>query len=72
MTTPRDNTRDIVIRLDTELKQVQRQLGQMSHKVDEMHSLLQQAKGVKWMILAMAAIGGFVSAKLSPFIPWFK
>jgi len=65
-----DNTRDIVIRLEAEMKAMQHDMASTSKKVDEMHSLLQQAKGARWAIFAMAALGGFVSAKLSAFIPW--
>lgn len=67
-----DNTRDIVIRLDAEMTSMKKQLDSVESKVSEMHALLQQARGARWAIFAMAALGGFVSAKLSFLFPWFK
>ena len=32
--------------------------------------LLQQAKGVCWLIINMASIGGFIASKVGAFIPW--
>jgi hypothetical protein len=43
-----------VIRVETEL-------ARMSAKVDEMHAVLMQAKGVRWAIVAVAGLVGFVT-----------
>jgi hypothetical protein len=43
-----------VIRVETEL-------ARMSAKVDEMHAVLMQAKGVRWAIVAVAGVVGFVT-----------
>ena len=43
-----------VIRVETEL-------ARMSVKVDEMHAVLMQAKGVRWAIVAVAGVVGFVA-----------
>ena len=43
-----------VIRVETEL-------ARMSVKVDEMHAVLMQAKGVRWAIVAVAGVVGFVT-----------
>jgi hypothetical protein len=43
-----------VIRVETEL-------ARMSVKVDEMHAVLMQAKGVRWTIVAVAGVVGFVT-----------
>lgn len=64
------DTRDRVIRLEAEVESMAKTVESMSKKVSEMHELLQQAKGARWAILVMAAVGGFISAKLSAFIPW--
>ena len=63
------DTRDRVIRLEAEVEAMAKTIEGMDRKVSEMHTLLQQAKGVRWAILAMAAMGGFISAKLGGFIP---
>ncbi len=62
------------IRLDERLKSMEARFVKMETKVDEMHALLQQARGARWAILGMAAIGGFVSAKLAWLLPlpWGK
>lgn len=65
-----DDTRDRVIRLEAELDHMSGQLAEVASQVKEMHGLLMQARGAKWAIVGMAGIGGFISAKLSTFIPW--
>lgn len=66
------DTRDRTIKLEADVEHLTKKLEGVSTKVDEMHALLLQAKGAQWAILAMAAIGGFVSAKLSMFFPWLS
>lgn len=41
------------------------QMKDMVAKVDEIHSILLQARGARWAILAVAGFAGFLSAKLS-------
>lgn len=69
------DTRDRVIRLETQIEHMDRQMASMSAKVDEMHALLQQGRGAKWFIFASIAIGGFLAgllgklATLTTFLP---
>lgn len=65
------DTRDRVIRLETEVEQLTKTVASMDTKVTAMHELLMQAKGARWAIWAAAGIGGAVAAKLSIFLPWF-
>lgn len=65
------DTRDKVVALERDVKHLTEQVEAMADKVSAMHDLLMQARGARWAILAMAAIGGFVSAKLAQFFPWF-
>lgn len=67
-----DNTRDIVIRLETELTVVKDDVSKMKEQVSEMHDLLQQAKGAKWFVVILAAAGGFASAQISTWLLWWK
>jgi|CXWL01.1.fsa_nt_gi multidrug efflux pump subunit AcrA (membrane-fusion protein) len=67
-----DNTRDIVIRLEAEVETIKAELHDVKKTVTELRDLLLQARGAKWALLAMAGLGGFVSAKLAVFVPWFK
>jgi hypothetical protein len=66
------DTRDRVIKLESDLRHLTDSVESMSTKVTAMHDLLQQARGARWLILTAAAIGGFVSAKLATFMPWLS
>lgn len=59
--------RDKVIRLETEMAHMLAKVDSMEAKVSEMHGLLLQAKGAKYVIVGMAAIGGFAAGKLATF-----
>ena len=67
-----DDTRDRLIRLEAEVEHLTAGVNAMSAQVKDMHELMMQAKGARWAILGMASIGGFVSAKLTTFLPWFN
>lgn len=58
------DTRDRVIRLEMQMQHVEKTLNGMSTKVDEMHKLLQQARGARWLLVGVAvaigAAGGFL------------
>jgi hypothetical protein len=66
------DTRDRVIKLESDLQHLTNAVESMSAKVTAMHDLLNQARGARWLILTAAAIGGFVSAKLAAFVPWLS
>jgi hypothetical protein len=66
------DTRDRVIKLESDLRHLTDSVDSMSAKVTAMHDLLQQARGARWLILTAAAIGGFVSAKFAALIPWLS
>lgn len=65
-----NDTRDRLIALERDVKHLTKNIDEMSDKVDELHNLLMKARGARWFILAAAALGGFVSAKLAMFFPW--
>jgi len=66
------DTRDRVIKLESDLKHLTDSVESMSAKVTAMHDLLNQARGARWLILTAAALGGFISAKLAAFVPWLS
>jgi len=70
--TDQTDTRDRVIKLESDLRHLTDSVDSMSAKVTAMHDLLQQARGARWLILTAAALGGFVSAKLAAFMPWLS
>lgn len=64
--------RSRIVALEVEMRHLRSDFRETKEKVSEMHELLLQARGAKYVIVASAAVGGFVSAKLAPFIPWFS
>lgn len=70
MTTPMQDTRDRVIRMEGKVEQLERKIDDMDTKVSEMHQLLTQAKGARWMLMLMIGFGGFMAAKITPLIQY--
>ena len=71
MTTQHEDTlRERVARLETKVDHLSEAFDKAVTKVDEMHVLLVQAKGVRWVIIAMATIGGFLASKIGTVLPW--
>jgi chromosome condensin MukBEF ATPase and DNA-binding subunit MukB len=52
--------------LEVEHKHLVESVDQMSRKVDEMHTLLTQAKGARWAILMTVALSGFIAGSIAP------
>lgn len=69
--TPTQDTRDRVIKLESKVEQLEKTIDAMSEKVTEMHELLIQAKGARWMLMILVAIGGFMAAKVTPLVTYF-
>lgn len=67
-----DDTRDRMIRLESEVEYITAQLNDVQGKVNAMHDLLMQARGMRWLIVGMAATGGFLSAFVAKLIPFWK
>ena len=47
--------------LEQRVIRVEAEVARISSKVDDMHAVLMQAKGVRWAIVAMAGVVGFVT-----------
>jgi hypothetical protein len=67
-----DDTRDRVIRLESEIEHITTQLNDMQQKVNAMHDLLMQAKGMRWLIIGMAAMAGFFASFAAKYLPFVK
>lgn len=50
--------------LEANFKHAEIKIDKMSGKVDEMHELLLQAKGARYVVVFAAAVGGFLASKL--------
>jgi hypothetical protein len=57
--------------LEVEHKHMIKAVDQMSAKVDDMHQLLTQAKGARWAIISVVALGGFVAGSIAPLAKLF-
>lgn len=66
-----DDTRDRLIALEVKVDHLTERLDSYGDKITEMHNLLQSAKGAKWLLLTLVALGGFIAAKISPIIAVF-
>jgi hypothetical protein len=47
--------------LEQEVSHMETELGRMSAKVDEMHAILLQANGVRWTVIAVSGLVGFLT-----------
>ena len=47
--------------LEQKVTHVETEMLRMSAKIDDMHAVLMQAKGVRWAIVAVAGLVGFVT-----------
>lgn len=66
-----EDTRDRLIALEVKVDHLTERLDDYGRKVTEMHDLLQSAKGARWMLMILIAIGGFVAAKITPLLAYF-
>ena len=58
--------------LETDIKHMKEKLTEMSEKVDEMHSVLLQAKGARWAILGVASMAGLIAGKFGSLFPFMR
>lgn len=59
MSTLETDTRDRVIRLEAQVEHMAETVDKMSTQVTELHAMLQQARGAKWLfIVVWVGIGG--------------
>jgi len=47
--------------VEQKVSHVEAELAKVSRKVDEMHAILLQARGVRWAIVAVAGLVGFLT-----------
>ena len=60
MTARRSQSERLAV-LEQKVSHMEAELGRMSAKVDEMHAVLMQARGVRWAIIAVAGLVGFLA-----------
>lgn len=57
-------------RLEAESEDRDRRLARMEQKLDDIHDAFNQAKGAKWMLVALATVGGAIAGFATKFLPW--
>jgi hypothetical protein len=57
----RASTTERLVILEQKVSHVETELARMSAKVDEMHAILLQAKGVRWAVIAVSGLVGFLT-----------
>lgn len=62
--------RDRVIRMEAEVRSLERQVTGMANKINDMHDVLMQARGARYVIVGAAAIGGAVTGFLVKLLPF--
>lgn len=67
-----DDSRDRLIRLESEVEHLTVSLKDVQVKVHAMHDLLMQAKGMRWLIIGMASVAGFFASFIGKLFPMFK
>ncbi len=60
MTTSRSRAERLVM-LEQKVSHMEEELDKMSAKVDEMHAILLQARGVRWAVIAVSGLVGFLA-----------
>jgi hypothetical protein len=60
MTATRSSSNERLAILEQKVSHMEVGLGKMSAKVDEMHAILLQARGVRWAVIAVSGLVGFL------------
>lgn len=67
-----DDERDRLTRLEVQFSHLAKAMDDTHQKVTVMHDLLMQAKGMKYLIMVMATIGGGLSALAVKYLPFIR
>ena len=62
--------RDRLIKLETKFEHLEEKLNDTHTKVTQIHEVLLQAKGARWVIIGAATFSGAVTALLVTFLPF--
>lgn len=62
--------RERVAKLEVQMAHLAEKLDDTHQKVEEMHSILLQAKGARWVIVGLAGIAGLASGLIAKLTPW--
>jgi hypothetical protein len=61
--------RERVAKLEVQMMHLSDKLDDTHKKVEEMHAILLQAKGARWVIVGLAGVAGLASGLIAKLIP---
>jgi hypothetical protein len=61
--------RERVAKLEVQMTHLSGKLDDTHQKVEEMHAILLQAKGARWVIVGLAGVAGLASGLLAKLVP---
>jgi hypothetical protein len=61
--------RERVAKLEVQMTHINEKLDDTHKKVEEMHAILLQAKGARWVIVGMAGVVGLASGLVAKLVP---
>ncbi len=62
--------RERVAKLEVQIAHLADKLDDTHQKVEEMHAILLQAKGARWVIIGLAGLAGLASGLFAKLLPW--
>jgi len=62
--------RERVAKLEVQISHLTVKLNDTHRKVEEMHAILLQAKGARWVIVGLAGVAGLASGIIAKMAPW--
>jgi hypothetical protein len=65
-----DDTRERIAALEVQVKHLAETLDKTNGVVTELRDLLLQARGARWVIGILIAVGGFLSGMLAKYLPF--
>jgi hypothetical protein len=62
--------RERVAKLEVHMQHLATKVDDTHQKVEEMHAILLQAKGARWVIIGLAGVAGLASGVIAKLVPW--
>lgn len=67
-----DDTREKVIQLEVEVRHLREDLKETMAIINELNQVFQQAKGARYILVATAAVSGFIAAYIPTVMSYFS
>ena len=64
--------RECVVKLEVQMAHLSEKLDDIHQKVEEMHAILLQAKGSRWVIVGLAGVAGLAFGLVAQVMPWSR